>query len=213
MKLYAVHSWGRQILNGTVQKPFLKTTDYDYREVTDQSMAPRPSHLIQVPYSDLWHPILSRLIHDDAVKPVHRYFLLKNSNPMFLYNSEKNVRKQYSNVLWSEWNNFWSKLNCYIVSSVGSNKLRPDHFFSVWFRLVVKNENYRFKLFWIKNRISVFWSKVNAWDVILIKSPNYLSEPRSDNLPYLKEIYGFRDDNIYLLHVQWRRLTQRGRFL
>ena len=31
---------------------------------------------------------------------------------------------------------------------------------------------------------------------------NYLSEPRSDNLPYLKEIYGFRDDNIYLLHVQ-----------
>ena len=68
---------------------------------------------------------------------------------MFLYNSEKNVPKQYSIVLWSEWNNFWSKLNCYFVLSVGTVvNYGETNLSSVWFRLVVKNEN--LQLFFIK---------------------------------------------------------------
>ena len=60
---------------------------------------------------------------------------------MVLDNGEKNVRKQYSNVLWSESNNFWSKLNCYFVFNVesGTMKFRPK-IFCVWFPIVVKNE-------------------------------------------------------------------------
>ena len=49
---------------------------------------------------------------------------------MVLDSGEKNVRKQYSNVLWSESNNFWSKLNCYFVFSVesGTMKFRTNFF-------------------------------------------------------------------------------------